>query len=92
MHDHGCEWQALESLDERAGAGWAEGPMAAPQRWLINSIVNESFTHTRNSLSEKICNEMAALLQDRLADSIDQMLQAKQAHWNVKGSNFIAFA
>jgi starvation-inducible DNA-binding protein len=30
------------------------------------------------------------LLQERLADSIDLMMQAKQAHWNVKGENFIA--
>jgi len=47
-------------------------------------------THTRNSLPEKIRIEVAALLQDRLADSIDLMMQAKQAHWNVKGPNFIA--
>ena len=47
-------------------------------------------THTRNSLPEKTRLEMAALLQDRLADSIDLMMQAKQAHWNVKGPNFIA--
>jgi starvation-inducible DNA-binding protein len=29
-------------------------------------------------------------LNARLADSIDLMMQAKQAHWNVKGANFIA--
>ena len=46
--------------------------------------------HTRNSLPEKNRIEMAVLLQDRLADSIDLMMQAKQAHWNVKGPNFIA--
>jgi starvation-inducible DNA-binding protein len=47
-------------------------------------------THTRNSLPEIVRIEVAALLQERLADSIDLMLQAKQAHWNVKGPNFIA--
>ena len=47
-------------------------------------------THTRNSLPEKIRLEVAALLQNRLADSIDLMLQAKQAHWNVKGPHFMA--
>jgi starvation-inducible DNA-binding protein len=47
-------------------------------------------THTRNSLPEKTRREVAALLQERLADSIDLMMQAKQAHWNVKGPNFIA--
>jgi starvation-inducible DNA-binding protein len=47
-------------------------------------------THTRNSLPEKTRREIAALLQERLTDSIDLMMQAKQAHWNVKGPNFIA--
>lgn len=46
--------------------------------------------HTRNSLPEKNRLEMAALLQARLADTIDLMLQAKQAHWNVKGLHFFS--
>ena len=33
---------------------------------------------------------MDAVLQERLADSIDLVSQAKQAHWNVKGPDFIA--
>jgi len=45
---------------------------------------------TGNDLPEKTRIQIAALLQDRLADSIDLMIQAKQAHWNVKGSSFIA--
>ena len=47
-------------------------------------------THTRNSLPEKTRLEITALLQERLTDSIDLMMQSKQAHWNVKGHNFIA--
>jgi starvation-inducible DNA-binding protein len=33
---------------------------------------------------------MIEILNARLADSIDLKSQAKQAHWNVKGMNFIA--
>jgi starvation-inducible DNA-binding protein len=52
--------------------------------------MKQKLTHTRNSLPEKTRLEITALLQERLADSIDLMMQAKQAHWNVKGPNFIA--
>jgi starvation-inducible DNA-binding protein len=47
-------------------------------------------THTRNSLPEKTRIEITTLLQERLTDSIDLMMQANQAHWYVKGHNFIA--
>lgn len=56
----------------------------------IARSMKSKLTHTRNSLPEKTRIEIAALLQERLSDSIDLMLQAKQAHWNVKGHNFIA--
>ena len=52
--------------------------------------MKNKLTHTRNSLPEKTRLEITALLQERLTDSIDLMMQAKQAHWNVKGHNFIA--
>ena len=45
---------------------------------------------TRNTLPEKVRMQMEVILQDRLADSIDLTIQAKQAHWNVKGPSFIA--
>jgi len=50
----------------------------------------EQVFHTKNTLPEKVRIQMEAILQDRLADSIDLTIQAKQAHWNVKGPNFIA--
>lgn len=34
--------------------------------------------------------KVVALLNQRLADATDLKSQAKQAHWNVKGMNFIA--
>ncbi len=45
---------------------------------------------TKNDLSAKTRAAVADLLNERLADLIDLGLQAKQAHWNVKGPQFIA--
>ena len=45
---------------------------------------------TKNDLSEGVRGQIVDLLQARLADAINLQLQAKQAHWNVKGPNFIA--
>jgi starvation-inducible DNA-binding protein len=44
---------------------------------------------TRNSLREKTRRAMIGLLNQQLATALDLGLQAKQAHWNVKGPNFI---
>lgn len=33
--------------------------------------------------------ELNALMNQRLADAVDLQMQAKQAHWNVKGPSFI---
>ena len=45
---------------------------------------------TKNDLSEAIRKKAVELLNARLADAIDLQTQSKQAHWNVKGPNFIA--
>jgi starvation-inducible DNA-binding protein len=45
---------------------------------------------TKNDLSETVREKMIELLNARLADCKDLQTQAKQAHWNVKGPNFIA--
>jgi starvation-inducible DNA-binding protein len=45
---------------------------------------------TKNDLSAKKRAAVAELLNERLADLLDLQLQAKQAHWNVKGPQFIA--
>ena len=48
-----------------------------------------TFHKTKNDLAEKIRNTMIELLNRQLADVLDLGLQAKQAHWNVKGPHFI---
>jgi starvation-inducible DNA-binding protein len=45
---------------------------------------------TKNSLSEGVRTKSIALLGKNLALAIDLSLQTKQAHWNVKGPNFMA--
>ncbi|MBI2602800.1 MAG: DNA starvation/stationary phase protection protein Dps [Deltaproteobacteria bacterium] len=43
---------------------------------------------TKNDLSPKIRKPVVKLLNANLADAIHLSLQAKQAHWNVKGQHF----
>jgi starvation-inducible DNA-binding protein len=45
---------------------------------------------TKNDLSEGTRVKVIELLNARLADCKDLQTQIKQAHWNVKGPNFIA--
>jgi starvation-inducible DNA-binding protein len=45
---------------------------------------------TKIDIPEKIRRGVMVILNDRLADAIDLQSQVKQAHWNVKGPNFIA--
>lgn len=46
--------------------------------------------YTRNDLPDNTRKAMAELLNARLADTLDLKLAVKQAHWNVKGPDFIA--
>jgi starvation-inducible DNA-binding protein len=45
---------------------------------------------TKNSLDEKTRAKSVELLNARLADGIDLALATKQAHWNLRGPQFIA--
>lgn len=45
---------------------------------------------TRNDLPVSVRAPIVEMLNARLADAIDLGAQSKQAHWNVKGPNFIA--
>jgi len=44
---------------------------------------------TENDISPENRMELNELMNQRLADAIDLQAQLKQAHWNVKGPNFI---
>jgi starvation-inducible DNA-binding protein len=45
---------------------------------------------TRINLSEESREQLIAVLNQQLADTFDLYSQTKQAHWNVKGAQFIA--
>jgi len=51
--------------------------------------MNTKSIHTSNDLNQKTRRAMIDLLYQQLADALDLGLQAKQAHWNVKGTHFI---
>src|SRR5258708_30444981 len=53
------------------------------------SFMKMQLHETKNDLHEKTRRAMIELLNQQLADVIDLGLQAKQAHWNVKGPHFI---
>lgn len=44
---------------------------------------------TMNDLPKDSRQQLNTLINQRLADAIDLHMQMKQAHWNVKGPNFI---
>ena len=44
--------------------------------------------YTKNDMSPEAREKIAALLNARLGDAVDLMMQSKQAHWNVKGPHF----
>ena len=46
--------------------------------------------NTKIDLAKSKREKTVAILNQRLADAADLRSQAKQAHWNVKGMNFIA--
>jgi len=49
------------------------------------------FAHpTLNTLPEQVKRPVCELLATRLADAVDLFTMIKQAHWNVRGENFIA--
>src|SRR5260370_41033587 len=63
----------------------------APARFGFgNGGINMKQYHTHNDLSANTKAVSISTLNARLADAIDLALLTKQAHWNIKGPNFIA--
>ncbi|WP_025732415.1 DNA starvation/stationary phase protection protein Dps [Carnimonas nigrificans] len=55
----------------------------------INEVNASNLFATRIGLSDDTRAKVVAIINERLADLIDLQLVIKQAHWNLKGSNFI---
>ena len=53
-------------------------------------IDNMKLHNSRNDLESNTKAMVSALLNARLADAIDLALSTKQAHWNLRGRQFIA--
>jgi starvation-inducible DNA-binding protein len=54
-------------------------------------ILKGAFMHkTKNDLPENVRTHAISVLQENLGSSIDLFFQTKQAHWNVRGPDFIA--
>jgi hypothetical protein len=52
--------------------------------------MNTKLYETKNNLPANTRSEMINLLNQNLADILDLQLQAKHAHWNVKGPGFFS--
>lgn len=52
--------------------------------------MSPSLWPSQNDLPEAVRLPLIALLNQNLADAIDLGLQAKQAHWNIKGPQFVS--
>ena len=57
---------------------------------MTTTTKTKSMFSTRNDLSRDVRGPMIELLNQQLADTFDLYSQTKQAHWNVKGAQFIA--
>ena len=54
-------------------------------------VLKEAVMYTTSiDLPKAIRDQVVPLLQAHLADAVDLFTQVQQAHWNVKGPNFIA--
>ena len=54
----------------------------------MNTTLQHTFA-THNDLTQRLRDTLLPLLNQQLADTFDLYSQVKQAHWNVKGMQFI---
>src|SRR5690606_41457042 len=64
--------------------------LAGSSKGCEDKMSKKSMHATRNDLPSNTKTTMIALLNENLAATIDLALITKQAHWNLKGPQFIA--
>lgn len=69
---------------------WTLGTDQRTTEYIAMKTMKIRLNRTKNDLSEQTRRKVIGLLNQHLADALDLQLQAKQAHWNVKGPSFIA--
>ncbi len=57
---------------------------------MLTETTSKRTFSTRIELPQKVREQLITLLNQQLADTFDLFSQTKQAHWNVKGAQFIA--
>src|SRR5262245_13045747 len=55
----------------------------------VEAATTPELYETENDIPQERRSELVTLMNQRLADLVDLQMQLKQAHWNVKGPNFI---
>ena len=71
------------------GGTGAHGDTRGVARLAQEAVEGTLLYETKNPLPLETRARSVALLNDRLADSLDLQSQCKQAHWKVKGPHFI---
>jgi starvation-inducible DNA-binding protein len=81
--------ERLDALTTKEGPAMARATKEIPTT--ARPARGRTLAHsTKNDLSEATRGAMCELLNARLADAVDLTIQAKQAHWNVKGPHFFS--
>jgi len=71
------------------GARHAQADSRGVGRMAKDAATGALLYETKNPLPAETRARVVELMNQRLADCVDLQSQCKQAHWNVKGSNFI---
>jgi starvation-inducible DNA-binding protein len=56
---------------------------------MVGTLSNKKYYSTRIDIAAEVRYQIIDLLNKTLAASLDLKTQIKQAHWNVKGANFV---